>query len=104
VENRKPVSEEQDTASQPASDDQAANITHVESKEMQWLADNNAYLKERLVGQWVAVSGYQLVAHGHDLGKVVEEAKSAGFDQPLLTRIRHRDPAVFHVPSFRLVE
>ena len=102
MEEKKDVGEGEGKSA-PLADTQHTNITHIESTEMNWLADNNTYLEEHFVGQWVAVSGYHLVAHGHDLGKVVVDAKEAGFDKPLLTRIRGRDPGVLHVPSFRIV-
>ena len=101
---KKRVGGRQDKTVRTVADGQAADITLVESREMNWLADNNSYAEEHLLGQWVAISGDQLVAHGHDLGKVAEDAKKAGYDKPLLTRIRRRDPDVFQAPSFRRVE
>ena len=48
-------------------------------------------LELELIGQWVALDGDELVAHGDDLAVVIEQARRAGHPHPFLTRVF--DPA-----------
>ncbi len=50
---------------------------------MQWLADNS----ERYAGQWVALDGDRLIAHGANHDEVAEAAKSDGAYLPLITSV-----------------
>lgn len=52
-------------------------------QEMQWLADQSA----AYAGQWVALEGSRLVAHGDQLAQVREAARAAGVMRPLLTHV-----------------
>jgi predicted DNA-binding antitoxin AbrB/MazE fold protein len=52
-------------------------------EEFQWLAQESG----RYAGQWVALDGGRLVAHGNDLASVSAAARAAGVDRPLLTHL-----------------
>ena len=52
------------------------------TKELAWLAQNQC----DYAGQWVALEDDALIAHGHDVLKVAEEAKSKGVTDPLFAR------------------
>ncbi len=52
------------------------------TREMAWWDQHQA----EYAGQWLAIEGDQLIAHGHDLLKVSAEAKSKGIDNPLFAR------------------
>ena len=52
-------------------------------EEMQWLTDQSA----AYAGQWVALDGSRLVAHGNQLAQVREAARVAGVTRPLLTHV-----------------
>jgi predicted DNA-binding antitoxin AbrB/MazE fold protein len=52
-------------------------------EEFQWLAaESGPY-----AGQWVALAGRRLVAHGTDLATVSAAARAAGVERPLLTHL-----------------
>jgi predicted DNA-binding antitoxin AbrB/MazE fold protein len=52
-------------------------------EEFQWLAkESGAY-----AGQWVALDGSRLVAHGMELATVSAAARAAGVERPLLTHL-----------------
>jgi len=48
---------------------------------MQWLADNS----EQYAGQWVALDGSRLIAHGANHDEVTEMARADGAYLPLIT-------------------
>jgi predicted DNA-binding antitoxin AbrB/MazE fold protein len=52
-------------------------------EEFLWLANESG----PYAGQWVALDGSRLVAHGAKLGTVSEAARAAGVDRPLLTHL-----------------
>lgn len=52
-------------------------------EEFQWLAENS----DLYAGQWVALDGSRLVAHGDELATVSKAARAAGVDRPLLTHL-----------------
>lgn len=66
-----------------ASQHQEAAFDPLRREELQWLATQAALY----AGQWVAISGSQLVASGADLASVQQAAKSAGVQRPLLTHV-----------------
>jgi hypothetical protein len=53
-------------------------------KIFQWLEDN----REQYLGQWVALDGDQLIAHGESAKKVYEQAKAAGVEVPFIHCVR----------------
>jgi predicted DNA-binding antitoxin AbrB/MazE fold protein len=52
-------------------------------EEFQWLATESG----PYAGQWVALDGRRLVAHGTDLATVSAAARAAGVERPLLTHL-----------------
>lgn len=52
-------------------------------EEFLWLANESA----PYAGQWVALDGSRLIAHGTELAVVSEAARAAGVDRPLLTHL-----------------
>jgi len=60
----------------------AAPVNH-RREEFQWLATESG----PYAGQWVALDGRRLVAHGTDLATVSAAARAAGVERPLLTHL-----------------
>ncbi|MBL8208770.1 MAG: hypothetical protein JNM09_31360, partial [Blastocatellia bacterium] len=56
---------------------------HRYKQTQKWLQEN----RETYMGQWVALEGDRLVAHGADGLKVHAEAKAAGIEVPFLEHI-----------------
>jgi hypothetical protein len=52
------------------------------SRELAWLVQHQA----EYAGQWVALEGDELIAHGYDLLQVSAEAKAKGVDEPIFAR------------------
>jgi predicted DNA-binding antitoxin AbrB/MazE fold protein len=67
----------------------SANLPRKE--EMLWLAAKAA----PYAGQWVALSGSRLIAHGTDAATVRAAARSAGVERPLLTHLPEADDLPF---------
>lgn len=61
------------------------------AQSMNWIAVN----KEKYKGQWLALAGDILLAHGSDGKKVHAEARAKGEKNPLLHRIREREELPF---------
>ena len=61
------------------------------SQEMQWLSAH----QHEYAGQWVALKGNRLIAHGASAQEVYAAADAAGVEMPLVTRVD--DP---HAPPF----
>ena len=49
------------------------------SQELAWLREN----QRDYAGQWVALDGGKLIAHGYDLKQISEEARVKGVDDPI---------------------
>jgi hypothetical protein len=60
-------------------------------EEMFWLAHNSA----PYAGQWVALSGSRLIAHGPEPAAVWETARLAGVDRPLVTHLPQENELPF---------
>ena len=60
-------------------------------EEMLWLANNSA----PYAGQWVALEGPNLIAHGTDAATVHEASRTAGVEHPLLTHLPKEDELPF---------
>lgn len=58
---------------------------------MQWLADNS----EQYAGQWVALDGGRLIAHGANHDEVAEAAKADGAYLPLITFVEPKPERPF---------
>jgi hypothetical protein len=66
--------------------------------ELEWLDANRTKLEERFAGQWVAIAHHSVIWTGQTLSKVLEEARSKGFESPFVTAMRSpefRDSAEF---------
>lgn len=59
--------------------------------EFEWLAKESA----PYAGQWVALDGKRLIAHGPELAAVSAAACAAGVSQPLLTHLPPADELPF---------
>ena len=68
---------------EPRTDDAVSGQPHLRREEMLWLATES----EPYAGQWVALSGSRLVAHGADAATVRAAARAAGVERPLLTHL-----------------
>jgi hypothetical protein len=59
-------------------------------RELQWLGDHREKLRG-LVGQWIALDGGELLAAGHDLTEVLQNAKRKS-SRPFLHRVQEEIP------------
>jgi hypothetical protein len=57
------------------------------TQEMRWLKEHRA----EYVGQWVALDGDRLLAHGTNSREVREEARKSGVELPLVVEIEADD-------------
>jgi len=60
-------------------------------REQEWLRLNGP----RYAGQWVAIEGDKLVSHGANAKAVLQQARAAGVQQPLLMHIPKETPLPF---------
>jgi hypothetical protein len=58
-------------------------------QERAWMDRN----RDEYLGQWVALKGDRLVAHGTDARQVYLAARQAGIDEPYVERVEKRDEA-----------
>ncbi len=58
---------------------------------MQWIAEHRA----EYAGEWVAMDGARLVAHGTDARAVADRARQLGVSVPFLHRVDAEEPAAF---------
>jgi hypothetical protein len=57
------------------------------AREQQWVAEH----RDEYVGQWVALEGDHLIAHGHDARAVYTSAREAGIQIPFVVRVEAYD-------------
>jgi hypothetical protein len=60
-------------------------------EEMRWLGEHRKELERDYPGEWVAVEGSRLIAHGRDLRAVLQEAKEKGVEKPFLSGVRGKE-------------
>lgn len=60
-------------------------------REQRWLEEH----RDEYQGQWVALEGDRLLAHGTDARAVYVAAREAGVRAPLVTRVEGRDELPF---------
>ena len=53
-------------------------------REMKWMAHHRSEYR----GQWVALEGSRLIAHGRDPVMLVTQARLEGVERPLVVRVR----------------
>ena len=51
--------------------------------ELRWLGKQDK-LRKKLAGQWVAVEGERLIAHGPRLKEVLQQSKAQGVEHPFV--------------------
>ena len=71
------------TASQNDRASTASAPVNNRREELEWVARESG----KYAGQWVALDGGRLVAHGEELSTVSAAARAAGVDRPLLTHL-----------------
>lgn len=64
------------------------------------MADNYGYFMKAdlsgYLGEWIAICGEKIIAHGTSARKVFEEAKrKCPSEKPLLTRVPEKDTMIF---------
>lgn len=64
---------------------------HLRAAEVAWLQEHRAELAEHYPGEWLALDGPQLVAHGTDLATVTRLAATAGHPNPFITAVPATD-------------
>jgi predicted DNA-binding antitoxin AbrB/MazE fold protein len=67
----------------PPTRNAVATAVKYRREEFQWLAKESGHY----AGQWGALDGSRLVAHGNELPTVSAAARAAGVDRPLLTHL-----------------
>jgi hypothetical protein len=66
-------------------------IAQFRQEERRWLADHHDELERHHAGEWLAVDGYKLIAHGYNLTEVLDEARASGAPNPLVTAVRQKE-------------
>lgn len=78
-------------ANQPAQKESLEERLALYKQTEKWLSEN----REKYMGQWVALEGDRLIAHGTDALAVHAEAKAAGIEVPFLEHIVEDDDKPF---------
>lgn len=58
--------------------------------EMRYVSEHRQELEQKYPGQWLAIAGDRLVAHGRSLKRVMERARKQGVKDPLIIGTRAR--------------
>jgi hypothetical protein len=61
------------------------------SNELQWLAQHG----QEYAGEWVAIDGNRLIAHGRNAREVFAAARSSGVPLPMVTQVDDPDAPPF---------
>jgi Family of unknown function (DUF5678) len=61
------------------------------SRENQWLAEHH----REYIGQWVALEGDRLIAHGEDAAEVFDAADASGIERPMVIYVEDPDAPPF---------
>jgi len=61
------------------------------SRENQWLAEH----QREYIGQWVALEGGRLIAHGEDAAEVFAAADASGVERPMVIYVEDPDAPPF---------
>jgi len=66
------------------------------TEESKWLEDNpNVY--QELAGQWIAIKGKRLIAHGARLKDVLIQSKASGIEHPFVVALPEQDEEIIIV-------
>lgn len=61
------------------------------AREQQWVSEH----RDEYMGQWVALDGDHLIAHGHDARVVYTSAREAGIQVPFVVRVEaYEEPSM----------
>lgn len=60
-------------------------------RELRWLQTHREELR-KFAGQWIAIEGEEIVAHGPNAAEVAREARSRGVRVPFIHRVEHERP------------
>jgi hypothetical protein len=60
-------------------------------EEMRWLAEHHDEIHEKYPGEWLALDGSRLLAHGEDLHEVRRLAQEAGVDNPFFDAVTSKE-------------
>lgn len=63
-------------------------------RELAWRQSNHEMLRSRFAGQWVVLEGEEIVAHGKDAARAVEEARAKGISTPFVFFVEGLRPDV----------
>lgn len=66
------------------------------SEEMRFLSEHAEELRV-FKGEWIAIAGSEVIAHGKDLSKTMEQSKEKGFESPFVTAIPEEPLGHLHV-------
>jgi len=70
---------------------------------MAFLHSNRKHLQKKYPGEWLALDGDRLVAHGKDLASVFAKAREKGVQNPFVSRTPPRDEeGTYFIPSVRI--
>ena len=61
------------------------------SRELEWLREH----RDQYIGEWVALDGDRLLAHGSDARQVYDQARGQGVRVPAVVRIEPSDGMPF---------
>ncbi|MDQ3684598.1 MAG: DUF5678 domain-containing protein [Acidobacteriota bacterium] len=70
---------------------QNAPTHRTHERERAWIEAN----RDEYLGQWVALDGDKLLAHGHDAREVADAARGQGVTAPFMEHIRPKDNLPF---------
>ncbi|HVF26666.1 MAG TPA: DUF5678 domain-containing protein [Pyrinomonadaceae bacterium] len=65
---------------------QSAPTYRTHERERAWIEAN----RDEYLGQWVALDGDKLLAHGHDAREVADAARAAGMTVPFVVRVESK--------------
>jgi hypothetical protein len=74
-----------------AREPQSAPVYDTHERERAWIERN----RDGYVGQWVALDGDRLLAHGQDARRVYLAAREAGVRAPFLERVTPKEEGAF---------
>jgi Family of unknown function (DUF5678) len=86
-----PASEREKLIRALSSESRERIVSKDRSRENQWLADH----QREYIGQWVALEGDRLIAHGEDAAEVFAAADASGIERPMVIYVEDPDAPPF---------